>query len=73
MSERWMFTSGGFATAPVGLLEAAREIVRRHALVEEKMPGLIDRDGERFCAGYLEGLGQAVDLVIGHIAETEGA
>ena len=46
--------------------------MRRHALVEEKMPGLIDRDGERFCAGYLEGR-QAVDLVIGHITEAEGA
>lgn len=60
---------GGFVQAPASLLDAAREILRRESLVEDKMPDLVDREGERFSAGYLEGIGQAADLVRGYVAE----
>lgn len=63
---------GGFVPEPVGLLEAAKEILRRHEDIEARMSELIDRDGEKFAAGYLEGIGQAADLLAGHVAESEG-
>ena len=62
---------GGFVSAPVELLDTAKEIVAQHDMVLEKMSDLINMDGERFAAGYLEGIGQAADLLRGHVAEAE--
>lgn len=63
---------GGFVHAPSDLLEASKKIVMLYDVVAAKMPDQIDRDGEEFSAGFLEGIGQAADLVRPYIAEAEG-
>jgi ribosomal protein S11 len=64
--------SGGFVHVPSDLLEAAKKIVMLYDVFSGKIPEQIDRDGEEFSAGFLEGIGHAKDLLIGHIAEAEG-
>lgn len=44
-------------------LAAAEVILKRFDQVADQMPALIDRDGERFAGGYLEGIGQAAGLL----------
>ena len=64
--------AGGFVHAPSDLLDASKKIVMLYDVVAAKMPDQIDRDGGEFSAGFLEGIGQAADLVRPFIAEAEG-
>jgi hypothetical protein len=61
--------AGGFVHAPSDLLEAAKKIVSIYEEVRLRYDGQPYSGAEE---GYLEGIGQAVDLVRPYIAEAEG-
>lgn len=63
---------GGFVHAPIGLLEAAKEILRMSEAAQAEVPEMIALAGKPFCNGYIEGIGQAAYLLSGHVAEAEG-
>jgi hypothetical protein len=63
---------GGFVPAPVGLLDAAKQILVSYEHACGNYVGRAYEEGGRFAAGYIEGIGQAADLLRPHIAEAEG-
>ena len=63
---------GGFVHAPSGLLEAAKKVVGMSDAALRDVPMMILLGGKAFCNGYIEGTGQAADLLRPYIAEAEG-